>query len=294
MSRLALIVLLAGCAAHRAPLERPAPGSGGAVGLSSRVVELCEGQVCYLRCSGSQRLTNGTLTLSGTNAGLVINGTTETLIALTGGLGGVRGIAFSQAGLGNLTAPALYWNTGATTLFVNGGANAFTSTSGFAASAGGYTARSATATLSVGTAGSAYLAADAAAGTVDVYNGAQLRIGQTNGGGIRFNNSPWADDNNVTPSGFCTTPAVTSGVGSSSFLLDVGGACAASTGTITFAVAATNGYACSCTNVTSGATRTVTQTTNSTTTCVLQSRDWAGAAANWVNGDDLVCHAFAY
>lgn len=121
----------------------------------------------------------------------------------------------------------------------------------------------------------------------------QLALGT---GTSRFNVSAGAMAISVTAptlSGFCTSPTVTASNGTAAFLLDVGSSCAASTGTITLPTA-TTGWNCECTNRTSGATRMVTQTSSTTTTCVLQSRDWAGTAANWVNGDDISCIAMAY
>src|SRR5262245_1718023 len=53
--------------------------------LRHRVLEQCEGQICYLRCSGTQRL-NGALVLNAGSgvAALCFNGTTNCLNEATG------------------------------------------------------------------------------------------------------------------------------------------------------------------------------------------------------------------
>jgi hypothetical protein len=117
---------------------------------------------------------------------------------------------------------------------------------------------------------------------------------EINPSAIKFNGAIFANNTAPTATGFCTSPGVATGVGSGAFHVNVGTACAGSTGTLTFGATAANGWICNCQNYSSGATRTITQTGTTGTTCVLQSRDWTGAAANWVNSDFILCLAFAY
>lgn len=84
----------------------------------------------------------------------------------------------------------------------------------------------------------------------------------------------------------CTSPTVTHG-NTISFQMDVGTGCAVSVVTLTLS-AASNGWACGGRNITGGLTRGLKQTgAVSTTSVTLTSVDAAGAATNFVDGDDL-------
>lgn len=84
----------------------------------------------------------------------------------------------------------------------------------------------------------------------------------------------------------CTSPTVTHG-NTVSFQMDVGTGCAVSVVTLTLS-AASNGWTCGGRNITGGLTRGLKQTgAVSTTSVTLTSVDAAGAATNFVDGDDL-------
>lgn len=98
-------------------------------------------------------------------------------------------------------------------------------------------------------------------------------------------------------------PALTSfgGTGASitgtglSFVINVGTVAPGSTGTITFATTATNGYSCSCYDETAGVLTNTKVTSSTTTTCVLGNFTTAtGVAANWTASDKIHCIAAAY
>jgi hypothetical protein len=96
-----------------------------------------------------------------------------------------------------------------------------------------------------------------------------------------------------TVTGFCTTPTVTAN-GNIAFAINVGTACAASTGTITLP-AATNGWVCDAHNVTTPASNIVEMSSGTTTTVVLQNyARTTGVATNFTSSDVIRVKCSAY
>lgn len=102
---------------------------------------------------------------------VLANGTTESVIALSGGSGSIRGIAFNSATCGNIAAPYLLHNSGSGTLTLasafdltlSGGAgNNINISNTLNQTTGRLISRNATGGISVGTSGSAII--DIAAG----------------------------------------------------------------------------------------------------------------------------------
>lgn len=94
-------------------------------------------------------------------------------------------------------------------------------------------------------------------------------------------------------SGFCTSPTIPASNGNWAFTINVGSACAASTGTLTMPTAA-HGWACNADDVTTPATNSVRQTGGTTTTVVLTNyARTTGIAANFTSSDviEVFCHA---
>jgi hypothetical protein len=88
-----------------------------------------------------------------------------------------------------------------------------------------------------------------------------------------------------TVSGFCTTPSVSANNGTWAFTVNVGTACAASTGTITLP-AATTGWVCDAHNVTTPASNIVEMSSGTTTTVVLTNYVRStGVAGNFTSSD---------
>jgi hypothetical protein len=97
-----------------------------------------------------------------------------------------------------------------------------------------------------------------------------------------------------TLTGFCTTPSVTANNGNAAFAINVGTACAASTGTITLP-AATNGWICDAHDVTTPASNIVEMTGGTTTTVVLQNYvRTTGVAGNFTSSDIIRVKCAAY
>lgn len=87
--------------------------------------------------------------------------------------------------------------------------------------------------------------------------------------------------------GFCTSPTITHGT-SSSFQMDVGSACAGSTGTILTGASSDNGWHCTVVNLTNGATEYTVQSGSSTSSATFTNYSrTTGLALNWTAGDDL-------
>lgn len=73
------------------------------------------------------------------------------------------------------------------------------------------------------------------------------------------------------------------------FQFDVGTSCAGeSTATVTFPTATTNGWMCSCANISNASTVTLTGGTTATAVLTNYSKT-TGLAANWTDGDDIRC-----
>lgn len=97
-----------------------------------------------------------------------------------------------------------------------------------------------------------------------------------------------------TVSGFCTSPSVTANNGTAAFAINVGTACAASTGTITLPAAAT-GWVCDAHNVTTPASNVVEMSSGTTTTVVLTNyARMTGIAANFTSSDSIRVMCAAY
>ncbi len=97
-----------------------------------------------------------------------------------------------------------------------------------------------------------------------------------------------------TVSGFCTTPAVPANNGNAAFTINVGTACAASTGTITLP-AATTGWVCDAHDVTTPASNIIEMTGGTTTTVVLQNYvRTTGVASNFTSSDVIRVKCSAY
>lgn len=104
----------------------------------------------------------------------------------------------------------------------------------------------------------------------------------------------WTTTAPTIGSGFGTSPSVASSNGTSVFLVGVGSGGTATSGTITLP-AATNGWDCSCQDITTqSATVFLTkQTGTSTTSCTVANFDTSGAQAAWASADQLSCRALA-
>lgn len=93
---------------------------------------------------------------------------------------------------------------------------------------------------------------------------------------------------------FCTSPTVVNANGTVAFTINVGTACATSTGTITMS-AVTTGYVASCVNITAPTTNVISQTGGTTTTITLTNFvRTTGVAGNWTDSNILRCTAFSY
>lgn len=91
----------------------------------------------------------------------------------------------------------------------------------------------------------------------------------------------------------CTTPIVT-GNNTAAFSINVGSACAGSTGTITYP-AATNAWVVSCFDVTTPASFVIGQTGGTTTTATITNYSrTTGAAINFVSSEVLRCQATGF
>lgn len=97
-----------------------------------------------------------------------------------------------------------------------------------------------------------------------------------------------------TVSGFCTSPSVPANNGTWAFTINVGTACAASTGTITLP-AATTGWICDLHDVTTPTTNIVEMTGGTTTTVTVQNYvRTTGIAGNFTTSDVLRVKCSAY
>lgn len=95
-------------------------------------------------------------------------------------------------------------------------------------------------------------------------------------------------------SGFCTSPTVPNANGTAAFTVNVGSACAGSTGVITMPTAAT-GWVCSAYNITTPATNVVNQTAGTTTSVTVTNYvRTTGVAGNFTSSDVLRFQCSAY
>lgn len=142
--------------------------------------------------------------------------------------------------------------------------------------------------------------------SINMQAAGNLEIAPVSGNLTRFVSSAIQVDTNINLAGpvltdtstdptvsFCSGAALTAPNGSAAFQLDVGTACAASTGTITLPTA-TTGWVCHC--ETSVADRIVQQKAASSTTVVTMTNATisTGAASNYTDGQDLFCTCRAY
>lgn len=80
-----------------------------------------------------------------------------------------------------------------------------------------------------------------------------------------------------------------------SFVINVGTGSPGSSGTLTFATTATNGYNCVCYDETASPLTQTKASSDTTTTCVITNYTVAtGSAANWTASDKIHCIAAAY
>jgi hypothetical protein len=94
--------------------------------------------------------------------------------------------------------------------------------------------------------------------------------------------------------GFCTSPSVVANNGTWAFTINVGSACAVSTGTVGLP-AATNGWVCDAHDVTTPASNIVEQSGGTTTTVVLTNYvRTTGVAGNFTSSDVLRVKCTAY
>jgi hypothetical protein len=230
--------------------------------------ELCaeeiEGQVCYLRCSGNQRIT-GTFTVTGS----------ETVSSLHT-TGGVVGANAGTSDLGTRAAnnSSLWLNTVPTAnnyalSSSNNGDTTINATSGQVVTV-------AIANSVVGTWGVAALNVSAA--------GEALALG---GAAYEYASAP------TIGSGFGTAPSIL-GSNTGAFEVTVGSPGAA-TGVINFPTAS-HGWNCQCDDLTTtSATVFFTrQTASSTTSCTIGNFTNVPASGNWNNADKIRCTAAAY
>ncbi len=104
---------------------------------------------------------------------------------------------------------------------------------------------------------------------------------------LSFNTAP-------TATTFCTSPSIPANNGTAAFTINVGSACATSTGTITMP-AATTGWVCDFQNVTSPATSVIGQTGGTTTTVTVTNYvRITGVAGNWTSSDVIRAKCSAY
>ncbi len=97
-----------------------------------------------------------------------------------------------------------------------------------------------------------------------------------------------------TVSGFCTSPSVPASNGTAAFTINVGSACAGSTGTISLPTN-TNGWVCDCHDVTTPASNYMEQTGGTTQTCTMQNYSRTlGTALAFTSSDVYRCTARGY
>lgn len=97
-----------------------------------------------------------------------------------------------------------------------------------------------------------------------------------------------------TATTFCTSPSIPSSNGTAAFTINVGTACATSTGTITLP-AATNGWKCDFADVTTPASNIPRQTGGTTTTVTLTNyAATTGVASNWTASEIIRASCTAY
>lgn len=95
-------------------------------------------------------------------------------------------------------------------------------------------------------------------------------------------------------SGFCTSPTIPNSNGTAAFTINVGSACAASTGTLSMPTA-TTGWVCSFYDVTTPNTNVINQTGGATNTVTLTNYvRTTGVAGNFTSSDVIrvMCHAY--
>lgn len=116
-------------------------------------------------------------------------------------------------------------------------------------------------------------------------------------GGVRLGpNAVLAIDGDTAPTAttFCTSPSIPANNGTSAFTINVGTACASSTGTITLPAAAT-GWVCDFHNVTTPASNVVEMTGGSTTTVTMTNyARTTGLASNWTDSHVIRAKCMAY
>ncbi len=265
MRALALLVLLA----------LPAAAQSNGVSLGGRVVEVCEGQVCYLRCSGAQRLV-GTLTVSGvvTASRFVSTANSDFSLEMTG------------------TDPYIYAS--------NANANIYLVS---AVSAGNAGSTCATSMLCVRPTGAldagdwVFSVADAALTSLlsVAYTGVVTVATQLNtpslflSGGGSSAADVGTDPTVVACSG--TAASITAANGTAAVQFDVGTSCAGESTAVLTLPAATTGWVCSCSSTT--ADRIIQQKvmpSASTTTVTLQNIVIStGANGDFADGADVAC-----
>lgn len=182
---------------------------------------------------------------------------------------------------------------------MNTSSGLFTTTGGITSggavvvSAGKFSARNATAGISLGSAGTAFLDMPAGTGNFNwasathSYDSSSINLNTATTFSVasRLVNSTSPPTTPVA----CTSPTVTWSTGNYVFQIDVGTACATSTLAITLP-ATTNGWSCSADNLTT-ATRDVKATAWTTTSVTFTNfTRTTGVAANWVDGDDVRIH----
>jgi hypothetical protein len=97
-----------------------------------------------------------------------------------------------------------------------------------------------------------------------------------------------------TATTFCTSPSIPATNGTAAFTINVGTACATSTGTITLS-AATTGWVCDFHNITTPAANIVEQTGGTTTTVTMTNyARTTGVASNWTASDVIRAKCVAY
>lgn len=175
-------------------------------------------------------------------------------------------------------------------------ANILSSAGDFAVASGRLFSRNANGGFSFGIAGTEFFGMNAGSNTVGIGGGGILQVGSSQATTETFKIGGRTMIVNSTPtvSGFGTSPSVVANSGSVVFIINVGTGGSASTGTVTFAQAATTGWVCDCQDVTTPANGITKQTGGTTTTCTFTNYDWAGSPVAWAASDVLRCTAFGY
>jgi hypothetical protein len=226
-------------------------------------------------------------------------GGSVTISAASSGAAGVGGTTGATGGALTISSG----NGGASTVGQTSGAGgAITITTGTAgATTGGTGAEGGDLTITTGdgsgsdTAGDIFVDPGGNDGYIGIgdTNAADVQIGHNTArvyvsGEIRLNGNPAVEISAPTvSSGFGTSPAVT-GSSSLAFRVTVGNPTAAS-GVFLLGLTATNGWNCTCADLTTQSSTVFLckQTASSTTSATIGNFDAAGASQNWVAGDVL-------